>query len=82
MFERSVTVRSVAEKLECCRAEDDATDIKNVMQEKDFDVYGVEENGVVDGYVKGEELKTGECREYERTFHPSELIAESTPLMD
>jgi hypothetical protein len=51
------------------------------MQSLDFDVLGIEEEGVVSGCVELSSLGGGPCRAYQRTFHPSELVAESTPLI-
>jgi hypothetical protein len=52
------------------------------MKRLDFDVLGVEENGIINGYIERISLEIGHCNKYQRTFQPSELIAESTPLID
>lgn len=82
LFERSITVKHVAEKLMSCQAHDDAAVIKKRMKKLDFDVMGIEDEGAVYGYVEQLKLETGQCMKYQRIFHPSELIAESTPLID
>lgn len=83
LFAQNITVRHVLEKLQSCRADDDATIVRKRMKEKlDFDVMGVEEDGEVYGYVEQSTLRTGPCRRYRNLFLPSELIAESTPLID
>lgn len=83
LFAHSITVRHVLEKLQSCHADDDATIVRKRMEKDlDFDVMGVEEDGEVYGYVERSSLRTGPCRRYKRMFLPSELIAESTPLMD
>jgi hypothetical protein len=56
--------------------------VRKSMEKLDFDVMGIIQEGVTDGYVERSLLGTGPCRNYQRIFHPSELIAESTPLMD
>ena len=83
LFAHSITVRHVLEKLQSCHADDDATVVRKRMEEDlDFDVMGVEEDGEVYGYVERSSLGTGPCRRYKRMFLPSDLIAESTPLID
>ncbi len=82
LFENSITVRSIAEELQSRNASEDASIVLKSMAELDFDVMGIEQEGVTYGYVERSRLGTGPCRNYQRIFHPSELIAESTPLMD
>ncbi len=82
LFEHSITVKHVAEKLKSCKAHDDAAVIKKCMEKLDFDVMGIEDEGAVYGYVEQSKLETGQYMKYQRIFHPSELIAESTPLID
>lgn len=82
LFEHSINVKHIAEKLQSCQDGDDAIEVKRRMDELDFDVLGVEDEGVINGYIERTSLETGPCSKYQRTFHPSELIAESTPLID
>lgn len=82
LFERSITVKHVAEKLKSCKAHDDSTVVRKLMEKLDFDVMGIEDDGAVYGYVEQSKLETGQCMKYQRIFHPSELIAESTSLID
>lgn len=82
LFEHSITVRHIAEDLQVCQADNDAAVVQNRMEKLDFDVLGIEENGVICGYVEQSSLETGRCGDYQCTFSPSELIAESTPLID
>jgi len=72
------------EPLQCCRADDESGVIRKRMEEPDldFDVMGMEENGEIYGYIERATLAGGPCRKYSRTFHPSELIAESASLTD
>jgi hypothetical protein len=82
LFENSITIRSIAEELQSRNAGEDASIVLKSMETLDFDVMGIEEEGVTYGYVERLRLGTGPCRNYQRIFHPSELIAESTPLVD
>jgi len=81
---RSISVEHVLENLKCCRVDDDAAKILDQMGKDnlDFDVMGLEDGGNVYGYVERENLRSGPCGNYQKMFHPSELIAKSTPLSD
>jgi hypothetical protein len=81
LFEKNITVISISEVLATCNVSDDAQQIREHMVLKDFDVIGVEENGVVIGYVLREDLGTGTCKDYFRSYNPSDLVSDSTPLL-
>ncbi|ULT54425.1 hypothetical protein L1999_14700 [Neobacillus drentensis] len=81
LYEQNITVNSIAEHLDTCKLHDDANAIKQMMVTKDFDILGVEENGIVIGYVVREELREGTCKESYRRFSPTELVSESTSLL-
>ncbi|MEB3311192.1 MAG: hypothetical protein VKJ02_13265 [Snowella sp.] len=88
LFENSITIEYVAESLKAFPAQTLASDILQWMQEQDFDVVGIESEGVITGYVEKEtliealnnsDLKSG--KDYEKAFQPLDLIAVSTPLI-
>lgn len=81
LFEESITVKYVAEPLKAVSADEGATVVRQWMETHYFDVVGVEDTGVICGYVERDRLAGGRCGDYQRIFHPSELIADSTPLM-
>jgi hypothetical protein len=41
----------------------------------------VEENGMVIGFVLRDDLREGTCKEYFRSLSPSDLVSDSTPLL-
>lgn len=82
IFKHGITVSHISEKLVSCRADEDAASVKKRMRDLDFDVMGLEKDGAMYGYIRQIELETGLCGEYQHTFRPSELVAESTPLLD
>jgi hypothetical protein len=82
LFKNSILVRDICEDLKSCNVYDDASAIRVVMKKCDFDVYGLEKNERIFGYVKRLSLKDGLCGKYQNTFHPWELVAESTSLID
>jgi hypothetical protein len=81
LYEESITVKYVAEPLKAVTLEDDALTIQQWMKEQDFDVVGIEENGIICAYLERNNLGKGLCKDYQKLFHPSELISSSTPLM-
>ncbi len=82
LFEHSIKVSHIAEKLQYCQADDYATTVHERMEECDFDVMGIAEGDLVYGYVERCSLATGLCGQYENKFHISDLITESAPLLD
>lgn len=82
LFEHNITVRHVLEELRSCKADDDATAVRKLMEDVDFDVMGLEDKGEVCGYVERTSLGVGPCGEFRKAFLPSEILADSAPLMD
>lgn len=81
LFEKNITVNSISEVLATCNVEDQSLQIKDQMLLKDYDVIGVEENDIVIGYVLRDDLREGSCKDFFRNFSPSELVSDSTPLL-
>jgi hypothetical protein len=88
LFEVNITIKYVAEPLKAVAAHANFIEILEWMEDHDFDVLGVETDVGISGYVERATLrqarnlgKSGACSHYQREFHPSELIAVSTPLM-
>lgn len=82
LFKESITVKYLAEPLKSVQADEAAEILRPWMEAHDFDVLGIEEEGVVCGYVQRSLLGKGRCGDFQKIFHPSELIASSTPLME
>jgi hypothetical protein len=78
----SLLVRHIAVPLESRGINDDAGAVRRYMKEQNFDVLGVTQNGVVQGYVRQEDLKTGTCRGYLKQFTAKDIIASTTPLIE
>ncbi|MEH2191340.1 MAG: hypothetical protein V7K98_01550 [Nostoc sp.] len=84
LFENNITIEYVAEPLKAMPADAEMTEVLHWMQAQNFDVIGVETGDIISGYVERSSLiqgKEGKCGDYQRVFHPKELIAISTPLM-
>lgn len=84
LFENRITVRAILEPLKCCPASAASSEMKDLLDRRDFDIAGVKEteNGPVMGYVECSSLKSGEVRDHLLTFEHGTLISESTPLAD
>ncbi len=78
----SLLVRHIAVPLESCGVNDDAKTVRGRMEKMNYDVLGVNENGVIQGYVRRQDLKTGRCRDYLKQFCPADIIASTTPLIE
>jgi hypothetical protein len=83
LFEGNITIEYIAEPLQSFPTEAEATEVSNWMEAHDFDVVGLAQGDTVSGYVERSKLrgKSGPCEAYQQIFHPSELVAVSTPLM-
>lgn len=82
LFKESITVKYLAEPLKTVPADEDAEALQPWMEAHDYDVLGVEDRGSLCGYVERSRLGQGRCGDYQQIFHPSELIAASTPLIE
>ena len=84
LFENSITIEYVFELLKSDDSNQSAHEIFVQMQEQDFDVVGIETEGIVTGYLEKNSLtdqSSGKCKNHEKAFHPQDLIAISTPLI-
>lgn len=82
MFEHNITVKEIAEELETCDVNENYIEKLDYMKQRDFDVLGLEDDGVTCGYIKRTSLKDGVCGDYKCSFSVSELISDSTSLFD
>jgi hypothetical protein len=81
-LEDSLMVRHIAVPLETCGVNDDAKIVRKHMEEKHFDVMGVQEYGILRGYVRQKSLGTGKCGSQCKSFGPTDIIASTTSLVE
>jgi len=81
LFDRGVTARYLAEPFISFDGPRLATDVKPIMDEKDFDVVGVRRDGVIAGFVAREDLLAGTLDEHVRTFDAADVFDEATSLI-
>jgi predicted transcriptional regulator len=83
IYENNLTVELLSETMTTCRLTDDAVDIKNQMVEKDFDIYGVEDEGKVIGYIHRKRItEYGTIAENYIPFSSEDLVSDSTSLIE
>lgn len=80
LFEQNINVSHIAEPLHCFKVTDPILHIKNYMDFKGYDVVGIERSGVVIGYIKKEDFKKLPF-DLIRDFGPTEIVSDSTPLI-
>jgi len=82
IYEKNLSVDLLAEDLFTCNLNDSSSAIKQEMTDKDFDIYGVEDNGRVLGYVLRENLTEGKIKDNYQPFHSWDLVSDSTSLIE
>lgn len=68
VFLQGFSAMDLAEPLVSFDAEAEARAVRALMEEKDFDVVGVREEGLVSGYVRQTDLVAGRCGDFRRSF--------------
>lgn len=83
LFEQGITAQDVRESLNCCTPEEKAPIVRRRMEDANFDVLGVRpgDDSAPVGYVRRTDLESGQCKNYIVEFDGSELISDSTPLV-
>ncbi len=83
LFLEGFSAMDVAEPLVSFDENAEGADVQQFMQEKGFDLVGVRCNGLVEGYVRHEDLTSGTCGNHIRPFTPADdLIPETANLID
>lgn len=82
LFEQTITVRFIAEPLRSFDVNSEASKIKSFMEQRDYDVIGIRRNGLMIGYIAKEELLDGAVIADIRHFDPTELVNDTTNLVE
>jgi hypothetical protein len=83
LFLEGFLAMDIAEPLVSFDANADARSVHNLMVEKDFDVVGIRQHGLVSGYVQREDLLTCDFLDHMRPFSPAEdLVPDTANLID
>jgi len=81
IFDRSISVRYIAEPFVSFDAKGHSADLLAFMNRKDFDVVGVRQNGAVIGYVDRADLREGTLEQYKKPFDKQLLVEDWSPLL-
>ena len=83
LFLEGFSAMDVAEPLVSFDANAKAREVQEFMLMKGFDLVGVRRKGLVDSYVRQEDLTSGTCGEHSRRFTPDDdLIPDTANLID
>ncbi len=83
LFLEGFSAMDVAEPLVSFDESTNSADVRQFMDEKNFDLVGVRQNGLVEGYVRRDELTSGLCGEHFHSFTPDDdLIPDTANLID
>lgn len=84
IFLNNITTKSIYEPLQSCPADSDASEAKQHLLKREFNVAGVKEakEGDVKGYVVTNEIQHGTIRSNIKNISPDLLISDSTPIAD
>lgn len=82
VFQEGFVVHDIAEPLVSFDDWTSAEKIRALMEAKRFEVVGVRKGGRVEGYVELEDLGSGLCADYAKSFEEAHVILDSTSLAD
>ncbi len=83
IFIDDITAKYIFEPLACCQITDNPFEVKNTLEQRDFDTLGVvDDNGVKLGYIVREKLGENTIDNYIEKFDIEIVISESTPLSE
>ena len=83
LFLEGFSAMDVAEPLASFDEITDAGTVRQYMEEKAFDLVGVRKEGLVEGYVRREELVSGCCSDHFHPFTPDDdLVHDTANLID
>jgi hypothetical protein len=81
LFARTIALRDIAEPLVSFDHNQPANQARAFMEQREYDVLGVRENGVVTGYVVRSDLTSGTIGSHRRSFSDNDVLPDSEPLL-
>jgi hypothetical protein len=83
LFLEGFSAMDVAEPLVSFDESAKSEDVQQFMQTKRFDLVGIRKDGLVDGYVRQEDLTSGTCGDHFRPFTPEDdLVPDTASLLE
>lgn len=77
VFTEGFSVGDIAESLVSFDASTGAAAVREIMEERGYEVVGIRQKGVIAGYARRDELAEGECGACLRGFDAGEIVADS-----
>lgn len=78
----SLLVRHISTKMETCCGEQQATEIRSFMEERNFDVIGLLDGDRVTRFIHRSSLSDGTCDSHGLRIEPTEIVSSTTSLID
>jgi hypothetical protein len=78
LFLDGFSALDIAEPLVSFDSGAEAQAVRDFMAEKDYDLVGIRQDGLVSGYVRREDLSSGTCRDHLHPFIPDDDLVPST----
>lgn len=82
LFGRSILVRHIAEHLVSFDAGADASAIRSFMDERDFDIVGVRQHGLINGYAQKAGLRDGILADSIIRFSEHQILDDTATLIE
>lgn len=82
IFESNITASHIAEELKYCNSDIDFGSLKENMEKLDFDTFGITTQSDIKGYIEYSDVNDNKWKENIKTFDSSDLITDSTPLLN
>jgi hypothetical protein len=81
IFDRGITIRDIAEPLASFDSIQPSRTIREYLEQRDFDVVGVREDGVIKGFAKKADLTSGLIADHVVEFCEKNILPERAPLV-
>jgi hypothetical protein len=81
LFERSITVRDIAEPFASFDDGHSALEVRSFLESNVYDVVGIRRNGMIKAYAVRSELKEGNLGEFAKAFESETQLSDSAPLL-
>jgi len=78
----SLVVRHISTKMETCRGDRQAAEVRTYMEERNFDVMGLFDGDRISRYGSLKRLGEGTCNDHGLPIEPTEIVASTTALID
>lgn len=82
LFDQKITIKYIAEPFTSFDADCSAATVQVFMEQKDYDVVGIRQDGLISGYVNKDALSSGRLADYLKCFSPGELVLDTTPIVE